>query len=105
MEATTSASWQTILENVRQALAQAEEEANRAAAAWPADPAPLPAEPVAFPALEAGLSQLAAGLAKAEQTVADTETALVQSETALREWLTLAAAVRQKLANGAGQAI
>ena len=102
------ACWSTILDNVQKALAQAESEAARAAAAI--DGA-LGAEltvgghnavwQAGVDNLDEKIGRLEECAAKASQIVAETEVALASSEAALRQWLSLAEAMRRKLATQA----
>jgi hypothetical protein len=99
------ASWATILENVQQAITQAQAEAVQTAqtldAALATDAGGLPDDTAwrrSMEQLEEKFRQMKDCTARADQQAQEAEQALAQSEEALRQWLALAEAIRRKLA-------
>ena len=100
-----TACWATILDNVLNALAQAESEAALAATAIDAALATQATAPRHDPnwqtgldALEEKINRLKDCAAQASRTAAEAEAALANSEESLRQWLAIAEAMRRKLA-------
>jgi len=99
------ASWGTILENVQKAITHAQDEATKTAQALDAA---LTAENRQLPDdrdWQRGMAQLEEKFRlmkdctiRADQQAQQAEQALAESEEALRQWLTLAEAIRRKLA-------
>jgi hypothetical protein len=98
--------WADVLENVEKTLARAEAEAARGeeSLGLPENPEVPPGEPIwkkPLDRLDERFRQMQGCLAEAELNASQAEGHLRQSEAALQHWQAQAAAMRQKLANGA----